>query len=185
MMTNPPIWRQQLLAKCRLVTSLLKRDWRLEDYPLSLWTQRESPPGTPSRLLTYPWRASIINWYLSGTGATPALAVEDLRKRLETLKLNGEELPRPGTKVPIQFAATDRIDRHTELADDFVRRVLGLERAWISNESSLWDFHCEESNADLEKKIHDIYGVDVSDIESGNLGAILDRIGATTKSATP
>lgn len=183
MMLNPPIWRQQTLAAWKFVTSFLKRDWQLEGYPIALWTQRESPPDAPLRLLVHPWRASIINWHLAGSGETLALAVEDLRKHFATAKLNRDKLPRPGKKVPIQFAATDRIDRHGELADDFVQRVLGLSAAWISNESSLWDFHNEESNADLEKKILDVYRVDVSDINSANLGDILERIAARPKSA--
>lgn len=65
------------------------------------------------------------------------------------------------------------------LADDFVRRVLDIDGAWISDESSLWDFHHKETNAALVAKIREIYGVDVSDIESGNLADILDRIAAT------
>ena len=72
---------------------------------------------------------------------------------------------------------------HPELAEDFVRRVLGLDWAWISDESSLWDFHTSETNELLCTKIMQVYGVDVSDIESGKLSEILDRIAATRASA--
>jgi hypothetical protein len=64
------------------------------------------------------------------------------------------------------------------LADDFIRRVLNKDAVWISDESSLWDFHRQDTNAALVAKIREVYGVDVSDIESGNLADILDRIAA-------
>jgi len=85
-------------------------------------------------------------------------------------------LPRPGTKVPIEFATTERVGQHSELAKDFVKRVLDIDWAWISDESSLWDFHGDESNGNMTDKIRDIYGVDVSDISDGNLADIFDRI---------
>ena len=90
--------------------------------------------------------------------------------------LAGETLHRPGDKVPIQFASQERIKRHEELAEEFVQKVLGLERAWISDESSLWEFHAEETNDRLFAKIEEIYGIDVSDIESARLCEIFDRI---------
>lgn len=47
---------------------------------------------------------------------------------------------------------------------------------FISDESSLWDFHTEETNEHLFEKILEIYEVDVSDIENGNLVEIFKRI---------
>jgi hypothetical protein len=85
-------------------------------------------------------------------------------------------LTRPGTKVPIEFASRVRIDKHSELEKDFIRRVLGLDWAWISDESTLWDFHTDKTNENLTKTIRHIYGVDVSDIPSGNLADIFDKI---------
>ncbi len=68
---------------------------------------------------------------------------------------------------------------HGDVAEHFTQSVLGLDWAWISDESSLWDFHTGETNMNLEAKIREIYGVDVSDIESGNLAQIPNRIAAT------
>jgi len=68
------------------------------------------------------------------------------------------------------------------LADDFIRRVLQLDWAWVSDESRLWDFHHLETNAAIVAKIREVYGVDVSDIESANLTDILDRIAANQRS---
>ena len=76
----------------------------------------------------------------------------------------------------MRFAANERVGRHTVLAKDFVKRVLDVDWAWISDESSLWDFHSDETNENLTGKIRRIYGVDVSDISSGNLADIFDRI---------
>lgn len=76
----------------------------------------------------------------------------------------------------MEFARQDRINAHQSLKDDFVSRVLGLEWAFISDESSLRDFHTEPSNDALCSKIRQTYGVDVGDIESGNLADILERI---------
>lgn len=111
-----------------------------------------------------------------GGGNTPQEAFQDLRKKFERFKATGKELPRPGIKVPIQFAASPRVDRHAELARDFKRRVLDVDWAWISDESSLGDFHGEETNDALIQKIQSIYGVNVSDITGGNLADIFDRI---------
>ena len=51
-----------------------------------------------------------------------------------------------------------------------------MEWAWISDESRLWDFHSEETNDALYAKIEEVYGVNVSDIESAKLSEILERI---------
>jgi hypothetical protein len=106
--------------------------------------------------------------------------MDDLRVQFaemkDTRRRDGKPMPRPGTKVPIEFAPSNRVYAHPDLADDFIRRVLGLDWAFVSDQSSLWDFHTGEANEILIAKIKDLYGVDVSDIESGNLATILDRI---------
>jgi hypothetical protein len=92
---------------------------------------------------------------------------------------DGKKLPRPGTHVEIEFASRERVNAYAELAEDFVRRVLNLDWAFISDESSLWDFHSSDDNQDLVAKINEVYGVDVSDIQSAKLWQILDRIAAS------
>lgn len=89
---------------------------------------------------------------------------------------NGKPLPRPGTRVPIEFAAQDRTLTHPELVNDFIHQVLGLDWAWISDESSLWDFHDGETNDRYYAKIKEVYGLDVSDMKSAKLCEIFDRI---------
>jgi hypothetical protein len=44
--------------------------------------------------------------------------------------------------------------------------VLNLDWAWISDESSLWDFHASDDNRALIVRISEVYAVNVSNIES-------------------
>jgi len=83
---------------------------------------------------------------------------------------------RPGRSWPLEFAAQEQVNKHEALSADFIRRVLDLDWAWISDESSLWEFHADSDNSRLNAKIMEVYGVDVSDIQSGRLAAIFERI---------
>jgi hypothetical protein len=149
----------------------------MDDYPIRVWLQPVAEPLHKSRLKPLSWTASVINWPgMSGSANSRLEALEELRKNFDRFKTTKPSLPRPGTKVPIQFAAGERVGQHSELAKDFVKGVLDIDWAWISDESSLWDFHDDETNENLTKKIRHIYGVDVSDISSGNLADIFDRI---------
>ena len=113
---------------------------------------------------------------MAGSANSRLEALEELRKHFDRFKATKPSLPRPGAKVPVEFAARVRVGQHSELEKDFVKRVLDVDWAWISDESSLWDFHGDETNESLTEKIRHIYGVDVSDISSGNLADIFDRI---------
>jgi hypothetical protein len=127
-----------------------------------------------------------VNWHITGCGDTREEALQKLSCTFEAIKTKMKEtekpLPRPGTRVPIEFAPQNRINAHQELSEDFIHRVLELESAWISDESSLWDFHANENNDIYYAKIKKIYGVDVSDIKSARLCEIFDRIIAARKS---
>ncbi len=175
----------QLLAWWKWALSFRSRNWELEDYPIHIRRQ-DRDPNSPSpfennpRFRLHRYVARIINWYIDGMGDTKEDALSDLRTkflaRKATLAEEGKTLPRPGTKVPIQFASQEQVSAHPDLKADFIRRVLELEWAFISDESSLWDFHTEETNEALLAKIKDVYGVSVADIESGNIYKILNRI---------
>jgi hypothetical protein len=84
------------------------------------------------------------------------------------LKVHGDTMP--------DFAARKRIDQHPDLEKDFIHRILELPWAFVSDESSLWDFHSDLTNDAFVAKIHAIFGVDVSDIPKGNIADILDLI---------
>jgi hypothetical protein len=128
----------------------------------------------------------VVNWpVMDGLGETRKEALESLRtnflERKARLAEQGKPLPQPGTKVPIEFASQERVNAHPELAQEFIHRVLGLEWAFITDQSSLWDFHAEKNNDALLAKVREVYGVDVSGIKSGNLYEIFDRIAASRR----
>ena len=161
--------------------SLRKHDWELGDYPVVVRRNESESIPNGQRYI-----ASILNWPIAGAGDTREEALVSLRKNFGIAKAKKfterSPLPRPGARVPIEFASQERVNIRSELADDFIRRVLLVDWAWISDESSLWDFHPQKTNAALIAKIREVYGVDVSDIESGNLADILDRIAANQQS---
>ena len=175
---------EKIRAWWKYLLSLFKTDWSLSDYPIRVRKQDIDPDYIGTRLKQYRYSAQIVNWWVvSGNGDTEQEARQDLQKHFSSTReeraKSGKKLPRPGTHVEIDFASRERVDAHPELTEDFVRRVLNLDWAWISDESSLWDFHSEDNNQALIVKINEIYGVDVSDIESAKLWQILDRIAAS------
>jgi hypothetical protein len=164
--------------------SLFKRDWNLSDYPISVREHEIDPSYVGTRLKQHRYTSQIVNWWvISGGGDTRTEALQELQKNFAIVKTekakNGQKLPRPGTHVGIEFASRERVNAHAELAEDFTRSVLNLDWAFISDESSLWDFHSSDDNQDLIAKINEVYGVDVSDIQSARLWQILDRIAAS------
>lgn len=170
-----------LRKKMRYCLSFLKKDWTLRDYPIRLRRQSDALADPESRFKLYPWSAQIDGWgVISGTGNSAEEASARLAVRLGEERARrasrGEPLPRPGTDVPIQFASTAGVKAHDTLLQDFIHRVLQLEWAFISDESTLWHFHTGDSNDAYVARIHQIYGVDVSDIADATIADILDRI---------
>jgi hypothetical protein len=178
----------QLRAFWKFCLSFQKHDWELDDYPVVFRTQKTNPASVyhSSRFKLHHYLASIVNWHLTGSGDSREEALQKLCDTFAAAKAKkkekGKRLPRPGTRAPIEFAAQKRVNTYAELSEDFIHRVLELESAWISDESSLWDFHTDETNAALCARIKEIYGVDVSDIKSGLLCEIFDRIDVARKS---
>jgi hypothetical protein len=139
------------------------------------------PTYVGTRLKQHRYTAQIVNWWvISGGGDTKIEALQELDKSFAIVKAekakDGRKLPRPGTHVEIEFALRERVNAHAELAEDFIRRVLNLDWAFLSDESSLSDFHSSDDNQHLIAKINEVYSIDVSDIESAKLWQILDRI---------
>ena len=164
--------------------SYLKSDWTIHDYPVRARKQNLTEYDI-GRLENQPgYYAYIVNWSLIGFGTSPSDARTALATKFEEVKRSrlqdGLDLPRPGQQVPIVFASSRLMDHYPELVDDFISRVLGLDWAFVSDESTLWDFHTELSNNAMFKKIEEVYGVDVSDVESGNISRIIARIATTS-----
>lgn len=170
----------QLLMFWKRCLSFRKPGWEFSDYPTVIRAQKIDPKFPASRFTQNLYAARILGWHISAGGDTKKDAKTALEAEFAASRLShaerGEALPRPGVQVPIKFGSQERIKSHEELADDFIQRVLGLPWAWVSDGSSLWDFHSEETNDALYLKIKEVYDVDVSDIESANLPEILDRI---------
>ena len=96
------------------------------------------------------------------------------KKDVRPCRTRGLRLPK---KRVFEYAPTDRISAHSQLAEDFTRRVLGLDWALISDESYLSDFHPDETDdAVIAARIKDVYGVVVSDVQSAKVCEILERI---------
>lgn len=170
-------WRKKVY--CWL--SFLHRDWRLRDYPVTVrpFGTGKTDPGQAGHIPNY--EAYIEGWHLYGLGDTPREARARLASAFEKARANRAEkpLPRPGTLVPFEFASTERIDQHGALVDDFLKRVLDAEAAWVSDQSGLGEFCVGHSPQVYIDRIREVYGVDCSDLASATLVEILDRIAAS------
>ena len=96
--------------------SLLKRDWTLPDYPISIREHAIDPAYVVTRLKQHRYSASIVNWeVISGGGNTKGEALEELQKRFAAEKAarakEHKRLPRPGAHVPIEFASRQCVRR--------------------------------------------------------------------------
>lgn len=84
------------------------------------------------------------------------------------------------------MAPSGGVEMFADMADDFLYRIFDIRGALITDESSLSDFlplpfeedkkEQADEMAETYDKIQNIYGVDVSDIKSGNLLKIFLRI---------
>ena len=80
----------------------------------------------------------------------------------------------------IEFAPTTGVDMFLKISDEFMKKIFDLAPGeyLISDESNLHDFIGvnEWDLTDILKKIRDVYDLDISEIESGNLLKIFKRI---------
>src|SRR3954465_12720976 len=120
----------RLCATWKLSLSVFKRDWELRDYPVTIREHKIDPNYSGTRFKQHHYTASIVNWGVTGVGDTRGEALLELEKAFAAVKgeraKTKQRLPRPGVHVPIEFASQQRVSAHSELADDFVRRVLNL-----------------------------------------------------------
>ncbi|HKF48362.1 MAG TPA: hypothetical protein VKB38_13455 [Terracidiphilus sp.] len=155
--------------------SYRKREWSLSDYPVVVREQKDVPANSR-------YFARILGWNIDGLGETPEDALREMEHWYDTrktaLQSEGKPIPRPGTKVPVQFASQDRAKAQDDLLQDFIHRVLDLKWAFISDESTLFHFQPDGKTDPLVARIMEVYGVDVSDVVDGNVATILERIAA-------
>lgn len=160
--------------------SYLKFDWGIDDYPVRTWTN----PNAGQADITF--AAGIINWStMVGHGATREEAIDNLKEHFRMYKENGNDLPRPGTKVPIKYASTEQIDKYEDVAIDYFSRVLGMDyhNGFYSDGSILAYFHPFDNEDKAEKMRNKIvsrtlqfYNVDITDIYDEPLYIIFEKI---------
>lgn len=80
----------------------------------------------------------------------------------------------------IKFAPAKRFEGVRDIAEELLRKTINFD-TWFfaSDESSLFDFPYEDvcqNKDEVYRQIKAIFGVDVSDIEDGNLVRICERI---------
>jgi hypothetical protein len=175
---------ERVRAVVSRILSYRKRTWRFEDYAVRLRRQDVDSQEHFGRLEPVIWSAQIINWWqMAGHGGTEDEALANLRANFEQFCATHDTLPRPGTSTPLEYASSSLVERHERLAREFLRRVLDMDyqECFISDESSLWDFHVDDTNEEVYRKIVELYGVDVSDIDGANLGLIFERIASKQK----
>jgi hypothetical protein len=171
------ILMRSVIAKYLL--SFRKTEWNVEDYPIRIrhYDVEAAPPT--ARIQPARCSAQVVNWpFMEGCGDNPEAALANLRERFAERRRRNLPFPRPGRGLPPEFAPTHRIAEHPDLARDFLARIFDLnyDECFISDGSSLGDFHMDDTNDELNEKVLLTYGVDVSDIESGNLADIFVRL---------
>ena len=81
----------------------------------------------------------------------------------------------------LEMAPSEGIEGYRDLAFQLILRVFGIDAMLLTDESSLWDFcdfgsHDSDTEQQVFAKIKEIYDLDVSDIQDGNLLAVCQRI---------
>jgi len=173
-------WR---IARC-WVASFFKANWHFEDFPLHVREQDLSTYAGPERMRPCGWQAQFPRWVgLQGHGNTREEAAANLHSNFDAYVASGKKPPRPGTYKELEFeiGSRERISRFPELEDEFIRDILELPWAFLSDQSTLWEIHSQEDNEPLYAKITAKYGVDASDVADANIAAILAKIDAETK----
>jgi hypothetical protein len=163
----------------KYLRSFFKRDWGLEDYPIKVLHSPTPFLDLGPRFKPIPWGVQVVNWWsMVGHGDTQEAAYDDLRAKFLAYKSEHGTLPRPGTGPPLELASSERIDRFPDLAREFFAKILEMdyEECLVTDESSMWDFHSEESDDHLHEQIAKVYGVDTRDIKGANIVTILERI---------
>jgi len=97
------------------------------------------------------------------------------------MKENDRVIPSgPFKGKKIEYAPSTGVDMFLNISEDFMKKIFNFEpdEYLISDESSLFYFTGldEMELTDVQKRIQDVYHLDVSDIASGNLLEIFMRI---------
>ncbi|MCH7958951.1 MAG: hypothetical protein IID08_02400 [Candidatus Hydrogenedentes bacterium] len=167
------VLKENLLAAYKWVASFLRSDWAIADYPVRFRDQGRTVPADST------WSVQIINWWtVGGLGESKEEAYKNLSANFDAIKESRKQLPRPGTHAPIEYAATDLLEKNWAIVSQIIEEVLGfqVEEVFVSDESSLLDFSEDKDISEYQIKINRIFGVDVTHINSENIVDIAEYI---------
>lgn len=170
---------EQLNAFWKKLRSYTKTKWDIDDYPLRYRKQTDTTGQYPIGELK-PWVVQVINWWtMTGLGDTKQQAYEHLKSNFKSYKEHNPA-PRPGTPVPLSFAATTQVDDLEDVAPDFFEKILDVNyyECFISDESSLTDFGRDDD--ETLQRINTIYNLGLHDLGDGNIVRLLTLIKVKT-----
>lgn len=179
-----------MFSKIRRIKSLLKREYSLNDYLiLTIYNLVEYYIQENDEIrISTDWKAEIYGWEeIFGTGTTEQDALRRLEQEFERYRLDHGTLPKPARPTvllsTVHYSPVERIHMYTPLIKDFFPRILNRkpEDCWISELSTMWHFIPDYRFDEIVQLIYDEYGVDISDIEGGNLLSIFDRLSTEAK----
>ncbi len=112
---------------------------------------------------------------MSAFGNTAEEALANLECKFNTYKIGPGPLPRPGTRAERQPENQQELEAYEIIAVDFFGNILktNFYSCVLSDEASLHDFLPGD---DYSEQITSRYGIEISDIRSGNLVKIFRRI---------
>ena len=177
---------EQLQTLWKWVASRANREWRPADYPIYYREQLASPEFEPEHGKVPRWTLQVVNWWqMGGSGDTKEEALADFEARFAAFVEAGNVPPRPGRGLPLQFVDTAVVERHEELAREFMREILNLDYddCFVSDQSSLHDFLSSEEAEEAVSRIERHYRIEVPDPEWLIVSEILEAI-ATSRAAT-
>ncbi|MGY5851999.1 MAG: hypothetical protein RTU92_00360 [Candidatus Thorarchaeota archaeon] len=143
------------------------------------FTQRKPYPDTVP--FTETVRVELVGWKdMYGEGMTVEEAYGNLEKSFMDYSENNESTPEP-IDFMIGSVYEERSDWWKQvgaLASDFLPRIVGhkYEDCYITVYSDVYDFVASKEWDEIPIRIQSEYGVDISDIEDGNLLRIFDKI---------
>ncbi len=174
--------REKFSIAYKWFLSYFRTNWKPTDYPTRLRHQQNVPLGAE-------WCAQVLNWPGPvGLGTTPAQALANLHSDLGRIKeyrtQNNQAMPRPGAKVPIQFASVERVNANALLLDDFLEHVLEFgpsDPVFVSDLSSLTDFGDDRDILRFKQRIQERYAVQLPESMPLLIADVLEYIRVARK----
>ncbi|PKB15266.1 hypothetical protein [Flavobacterium sp. 5] len=143
----------QIKALYKYLISYFKNDWKFKDYPLKTWNNQNA------EIDELKFGASFTNWTMFvAHGNRKEVAIDNLKIQFKDYKAKNDVLPRPGKKVPIQYAESTEIEKYEDIAIDFFDEIIEMDyfSCFISDHSSLHEFDIDtlEAVEKIKSKYH-------------------------------